>query len=346
MKTFTPLALVGFLVLLASPTIAQNLIAVQNGGTPTFYEKLEDAISNAVAKDTIYIPGGVFQNIPENTLTINKELHLIGAGHHPDSTSVTNPTYIMANIVVVSGASKSSFEGFYLTDFSFIAGSSALDEDVDEIIISRCNIGELRLSRYSTSWNVHENIIRGIVMGYSISSSSPYAQNNLFSNNIFGEIIILFGIGNQFRNNIFLANKYLYAFESCFFENNIFFTFNNSSNGVFPLCTFNNNLFIPSFSLLDNEFGSNNISNQNQESIFVNLPYTTFNYAYDYHLQPSSPGKNAGTDGTDIGIYGGLYPWKVGSVPTNPHIQFKQVSGTTDSNGNLHVKIKVAAQDY
>ena len=68
-------------------------------------------------------------------------------------------------------------------------------------------------------------------------------------------------------------------------------------------------------------------------------------YTYNLHLRPNSPLHNAGTDGTDIGIYGGLFPWKEGSVPFNPHIQTKTIGNITDGNGNLQINIKVKAQD-
>ena len=38
----------------------QDLIAVQNGGTPSFYEDLQLAITIAQAGDTLYLPGGSF----------------------------------------------------------------------------------------------------------------------------------------------------------------------------------------------------------------------------------------------------------------------------------------------
>jgi len=111
--------------------------------------------------------------------------------------------------------------------------------------------------------------------------------------------------------------------------------------------TAKNNLFVE-HNPLPNEttnVGSNNIVGQEQSSIFINQEGNTFNYTHDYHLQTSSPGKNAGTDGTDVGIYGGIYPWKEGSIPFNPHFQQVQVSPKTDANGNLNVNIKVEAQE-
>jgi len=90
--------------------------------------------------------------------------------------------------------------------------------------------------------------------------------------------------------------------------------------------------------------GINNIVNQTQSTIFVNQSGNSFSYDDDYHLQSTCPGKNAGRDGTDIGIYGGASPWKEGSIPFNPHIQTLNISPVTNSSGNLNVNIQVEAQ--
>ena len=39
---------------------SQNLIAVQNGGEPKFYKSLDEAVTNCVNGDTLYLPGGSF----------------------------------------------------------------------------------------------------------------------------------------------------------------------------------------------------------------------------------------------------------------------------------------------
>ena len=69
-------------------------------------------------------------------------------------------------------------------------------------------------------------------------------------------------------------------------------------------------------------------------------------YRENFNLPSNSPYKNAGADGTDIGIYGGAFPWKEGSVPFNPHYQTIKIDPKTDpATGNLKVEIKVKAQD-
>lgn len=340
MKKIISTILISALIVLAIKTKAQTLIAVQNGSIPKFYSILQDAITNALNKDTIYIPGGAY-SFTNSKITIDKELHLIGTGHYADST-IVSITQLNASIYLIAGASNSSFEGFNLNG-DFITGTTTADEDVDNIIISRCNCFSIRLSQLSTNWLVRENVVKGTVQGRNVSSTT-YAQSNLFSNNIFESTLIYFGINNIFRNNIFLygAVPLLTNIDGCTFHNNII---TNSSYSNITSSIFDNNLFFSTFTFPSGCIGNNNIYSQTREATFINQTGNTYSYAHDYHLKSISPGKGAGRDGSDIGIYGGVYSWKEGSVPANPHFQRVQIAPKTDNTGNLNVKIKVAAQD-
>ncbi|MDR0506901.1 MAG: hypothetical protein LBH32_08835, partial [Dysgonamonadaceae bacterium] len=81
------------------------------------------------------------------------------------------------------------------------------------------------------------------------------------------------------------------------------------------------------------------IINQSYANTFVNGD------SYDYHLQPTSAGKNAGTDGTDVGIYGTAFPFKESKLPSIPHFTVKNISTETNAEGKLPVYIKIEAQD-
>lgn len=336
--------LIVLFVLLSGGTNAQNLIAIQNGGTPTFYLQLDSAIVHSQNGDTIYIPGGTWWTISQ---PINKRLHVIGVGHNPDSTVATGTTKITGNISLVSGASNGSLSGLYL------AGDILTTGNIVNFSIFRCNLGSYNLTPGSTNWSFIENVIRG-----GCGASQPGASNCFFSNNLIngGSWSESYGfISSVFKNNILLSQGQCYPYSGCnypikasssAFENNIFISTQMSCQGI-SNSSLNNNLFVQLDPLPNCSecWGSNNIVNQSQSSIFINQTGNTFNYSHDYHLQSSSPGKNAGTDGTDIGIYGGSFPWKTGSIPFNPHIQYKYIDGATDPNGNLNVNIKVAAQD-
>lgn len=315
------------LLVINNGIFAQNLIAVQNGSAPVFYQQVDSAIINSQDGDTLYIPGGSWNiNTP-----INKRLHIIGVGHHPDSTSATFPTTLNGNILLVSGADHGSLTGIFIN--GSIYGTY---EPVNSYAIPRCRISD-QIGSYG-SWNnfsFTENVINQLT--YTGESSI----NCSFLNNI-----IIYGLNDFnnsiFKNNILLCANTIHSNQYSHFENNIFF----ASPGSIENSVFRNNLFRTAFTFpFNTNVGSNNIVGQGQSSIFVNQEGFTFNYAHDYHLQASCPGINAGTDGTDIGIYGGVFSWKEGSIPFNPHFQSVNISPTTDPSGNLNVNIKVAAQD-
>ena len=110
-------------------------------------------------------------------------------------------------------------------------------------------------------------------------------------------------------------------------ENNIFYAaYPTGGSG----CAFTKNIgyMCPDMPGTGN-IGSGNMNSTNP--LFVNFPLlgAAFSWSYDFHLQATSPGKNAGTDGTDIGIYGGMLPLEPG---TNPH--FPQMMTLTLPSGS------------
>ncbi|NVN97082.1 hypothetical protein HXX01_02505 [Candidatus Nomurabacteria bacterium] len=325
---------------------SQNLIAVQNNNAPSFYTQLDSAIVYAQNGDTIYLPGGTYLLSAQ----IAKCLHIIGVGINIDSSLATGITRINGPLSLQNEfeASNGSISGVYLV------GEIYSGNRISNYSVRRCRIGGLRMASNVTnansSWIFSENIIQGIM-----EISAPGASNCLFSNNIIDAISINTDNGfvsSIFKNNIFLLEGYCgwgfcnlpISASGSNFENNIFLSSQITTQHIYN-SSMNNNLFVENFAISGEQiWGSNNIVDQPQTSIFMNQSGNNFDFHHDYHLQSSSPGKNAGKDGTDIGIYGGAFPWKAGSVPPNPHTQFENVSGV-DEAGNIHVNIKVAAQD-
>jgi len=325
-------------------TQSQNLIAVQNNTTPVFYTNLDSAIVYAVDGDTVFLPGG---NFPLSNTTIDKLLHIIGVGHHPDSSVSTNPTNIIllggSGIKLVTGAGGGSLIGLrlYGSNPGIQFGTSSANADVSNFRIGYCYVGEIGMGYSGT----HSNLFFCNIIGGSSGNTSNlgYYYNNIIT----GPVSI--GNGSIFKNNIIICDYSYHVYGTSYstFENNIFKT-NGSyfviyTNNYFNI--FRNNLFTDNISFpYGNNSGSNNIIGQIPASIFVNQSGGSYSYTQDYHLQSTCPGKNAGRDGTDIGIYGGAYPWKEGSIPFNPHYQKVVVSPTTNSAGNLNVNIQVEAQ--
>lgn len=81
---------------------------------------------------------------------------------------------------------------------------------------------------------------------------------------------------------------------------------------------------------------------------FSYLEYDSrYDHANDYTLQPDSPAKNAGTDGTDIGVTGGSMPFFSLQGGTSPIPQILTVdvqNASVPKGGVLEVKVKAHVQ--
>jgi hypothetical protein len=87
----------------------------------------------------------------------------------------------------------------------------------------------------------------------------------------------------------------------------------------------------------------NNILGVPQQDIFVNQQGNSFSFSHDYNLQ--DPSLYLGTDGTEMGVFGGIFPVKPKYVPINPHIINKNIAPTTNNQGELEIQIQVAGQN-
>lgn len=322
---------------------AQKTVAVLSGSTWSFYDDFSPALRAAPAGSTIYLPGGTFDLGGSDT--INKPLTIIGVGFRTDSTLATGKTTLIGILYFATGGNNVNLIGFEL--------SSVINplNDIENVYIQRCKVnGNIDLEVDSKRINnivISECVLLGIILG---NGDDAVINNIVVENSILEKLYFI--NGGIFRNNIFNnTNNVLVECDYSEFYNNVFLSGNtaisctscNNSN----YCTFVNNLFVTGYSQSAGLGSPLFISNITGASfgIFENVQGYGYSQAYDYRLKSSSPGKNAGTDGTDIGIYGGAYPYKDGAVPPNPHISTKAISPTSAANGTLPVNIKVVAQD-
>lgn len=333
-----------FLYLIITGVNAQSVVILNHNGTSTPYygnNGFTDAYNASTDGDTIYLPGR-FYNPPSD---ISKSIAIFGAGHYPDSSAATNRTYINSGITISENADSIRIEGLYING----ALNFSSNQSVNYATIKRNYInGSLNFNgdkSVATSYFafINENVINGDI--YCGNATQATIANNIILN------ILNTAENCVFTNNVILGCPYWgwpnynyplgYSLSNCLIENNIF-----SCTGVLLNCnnnTYTNNIFThtPSFGA---NISTNNFFNVAYNSIFINAPSTTFDYTYNFHLQ--NPATYLGTDGNEVGLYGGLYgPYKEGAIPVNPHIQSKTIAPTTDTNGNLNVNIKVAAQE-
>lgn len=345
MKTRFTLTFVASL-LIFSMAAAQTSIAVQSGDQVSFYTTLSAAVAAAQDGDAVYLPGGSYTI---GNITIDKSLTIAGVGHYPGFSQATGITYLHGNINLLQGADSSFLTGFYLTG-EIRLGTTAENQQVNHLNITRCNVNSIWLSHdylagsitTSHTINITENVIRGNFGGGN-------AQYVLISKNIICDRVIHFNGNVIFNNNIFLMNALSYYpmlvnIQAALFNNNIFLSSNFVIGSGLSSTGFFNNIFVNNFEIPNYSYGSGNIVNVPQASIFQNQSGYSFSYDHDYHLKAESVGIGAGNDGFDIGIYGTSIPYKEGAVPFIPHIATQLVSPETNNQGQIEVNINVEAQ--
>jgi hypothetical protein len=333
------------ILILATAALGLNVnaqkVALHSGGNVSIFNgttALVDAYNQSVNGDTIYLPGGGFTA----PTTINKKLTIYGAGHYVDSTQATGKTFWNGALNFGVDADQFTIEGVEITSHVTFPYNGV----VNNVTIARCKInGGISITgTFATPSNnllLYNNVITQNI-------DFENAQNALVVNNIIGQAV-RYSKGNSFLNNVFIARDpggYYRHFDACdnnMIYNNVFYLeahYGESGNNN----DFRNNLYTTATpGLGTNPTSIGNYFSVSETAIFVNVSSSTFSYTANYHLQ--SPATYLGTDGSEIGIYGGIYnPYKEGAVPSNPHIQFQNIAPST-TNGLLNVQIKAAAQE-
>lgn len=331
--------LASVLVLFAIQLVAQQRVALHSNGTTTIFggaTPFVSAYDAAQPGDTLYLPGNSLTVPP----VINKQLTIYGAGHYPDSTQATNKTLLSSALTISENA-----DSLFLEGVEVIGGISfTTNHKVDYVVISRSKFDFLTYGG-SQATPCEYNTIKECVIDdhvYLDNAQSCLVTNSIIKGRIHN------GNNNAISNNIlqYDASYYYYTLnnvDNTTISNNIFLKANASVHSSCQSSTFSNNVFSGEFSAGANLF-IDNYFNVDLTGMFVDMGSNLFDYAYDYHL--TDPGSFPGTDNTQVGVYGGFFPYKTSSVPSNPHISYKNISSSTNASGLLDVEIHVQAQQH
>jgi len=346
MKTIKLSLLIATIIASSIALKAQRTVSLHKSTGDTIFSGVNafvDAYNAASNGDTIYLPGGSFAS----PSLFNKEIYVIGAGHHPDSTMHTNITMISTSFLLGELSDYSVFEGIcFGADLQVGNNTSA-----SYITFRRCkfNSSVNYHQTINTNFSINNNFIECIFIE---NLYIPNLSNSSFQNCIVEKTIIS-STSNSFKNSIFLQNT----------TNHLNYVFSQISYNTISNCIFisqmpvNLLVYSPGGNMFYNNiftdtnvyFGPNHSQNNNyfgiaDSTIFVNQTGYTFSYSHNYNL--NNPTLFIGNDQTQVGIYGGQFPFKTASLPINPHISFKSISNQTNQNGELNVNIKVNAQTY
>lgn len=332
MKTNFLLSLL-VLVLFGTRVMAQSsLLATLNheGTISTFYgaTALQKAHAAAVNGDVITLSSGTFLSVD-----ITKAVTLRGAGMVLDAATQTEPT-VLANgfkiIIADDVTERLTIEGVYsnqMVNIVKLKNAMFLKNRMRDIYISG--------NGYGTDLTFIHCRIAYRYSGNDNSNNSATFQNCIVSG--------LYGVNYIFHNSIIRGESnggnislcYNSEFKNCIIANGL-------SNGAPTNSTFYNNLFIGAEA---NELASipnstNVIVNRDDDKIKNLITYSDDN---DYKLTDEAKAIMKGTDGTEVGLYGGSLPYD--PTPTNPQISKFNVAAKTTADGKLSVDIEVKSAE-
>lgn len=286
-------------ILLSAWQAQATILTVSNfANHPAQYTAVQTAINDAAIGDTILITGSTTNY---GDINITQQLTIIGAGHNNGG-----PSSQVNTIRFYPGSSNSTLVGL-------LCGTINLNFTVavQGLRIERCRITGL-IYPLQPSFTTNDLIIRNCVFN-SLSLSQTASSNVQIANNIISGSITAYNATNMIvSHNLFVnatTGSALDQFSSSVISDNIFWG-RTPVSATMNYCTFNNNITFQTTNDVI-PFGTNTGSNNQvgADPLFVNTPSRTGSLAFDYHLQAGSVGHNAASDGTDIGVFGGAFPF-------------------------------------
>jgi hypothetical protein len=358
MKHLLNLLTLAIFLMASMQSSATILVANNNTTSPGQYATLQSAIDAATDGDTIHVePSNFiydFNNFNGN-INLNKSLTLIGIGNEPNKDI---PYASSLSQIRMSGTACSlgaTFIGLKMGGISMACG-----QPIYNLHISHCDfstIGGTYESNCFAPTGYFNTVIEHSIIGNTNFTGFSSGDNILFNN------VVFYGYQHNLsagQSNVIVKNSLFLYFTTgdiqgttVTFENNIFYKVgpNLTNNPGLTNCVFNNNLFYQNYNddpIYGSNTGADNIISQ--DPLFENyVNGTAYSSAYNFRLQELSPGHNAGTDGQDIGLYGGNNVWsETGEHPTIPVVREMNIENSVvPSQGTItvHVKSTVAKTD-
>jgi hypothetical protein len=320
-KKCTNLTLIFLLVTRTS--LATVHIVNNNSNAPSgHYPTIAAAQAAASSNDTIYVVGSPKSYDGGGGSFYNKPLTYIGAGYKPQK-DFNYPSTIIG-FFFIEGNGDCKIFGFNITA-GIYTNTASFPVSGNNLEIAYNTFSGHTQIELGSGCNLHDNIIYvGFDTYLWILGSNNRIHNNIFSTSKNYNANILTKrpphTNNKIYNNLFLSASSAYVFKSIEgFEvaNNIFYGYSiaDTTSHTVPInCNFNNNIVYNTgnnFVLFGNNYSSSGINYIGTSPLFVNpTPNFTFDFPpFDFRLQAGSVGHNGGTDGKDIGPFGGLNPF-------------------------------------
>ena len=328
---------------------AQSQLATlfRDGDVKTFYgiSALRDAHSNAEHGDVITLSSGTF-----NSVDITKAITLRGAGMQYDSIAKTEPTILTGDFTLAI-PNDSTLQGYSL----MMEGIDFQDDiNLKNVIYNaqfvKCGIEGLGngSSNYSSTL-VNASLINCYILSLFIGPKGSVAAINSFIYNYFQRCSSsdLASTSSEFQNCVLNLSDYpaYSTFRNCIIKctkSQSKIPYTSKAYGCIAFNSFEN-----SNPFSDNSFNTyiSELGDAAEALIFKTWDGVWYNNSIDGNLELTDAAKNKylGTDGTQVGIYGGSIPFT--ARPSNPQITKLNVASKSTADGKLSVDIEVKAAE-
>ena len=301
--------------------------------------------------DVINLSSGKF-----NAPTINKACIIYGAGFERDEERNLYPTIVDRVIIKPDLVSDDDgnmtnqkgaidglhIEGIYFSGCHFSSNDESAIYEVHNISFKRCYLGKLTFF-------------------YSGMNSCPF--NSKVVNCVIGELVhfpnvVNFGVYNCiieratcaqdiYNKDFIIKNCIIFSTYSygCAYKDNIFISdyidFDTAAETA-SFCSHNIATKKDYFKNIDESRNNNNWDGKTSIGIFGEDIGNKYNSKYTYKLKEGNASLYIGSDGKEVGLYGGEYPFS--KIPSNPQILSKEIDVQTTTEGKLKVNVKIEAQ--
>ena len=311
--------------------LAQNQVAtLQHNDTITgvFYGQnaYSSAYNAAVDGDVITLSSGTFAGI-----NVSKSITIRGAGCVYDSLTHVLPTIIPGDFAIRQN--NVSFEGIW---FNGNVNISDYSTTYSNISFDKCNINTV-LNGYAGYWcprmfcqfsncivkNFASRYFHGTSIVNSVVKFTENVHEDIYNLTSIYNSVIVFADGKPVKNMI--AYNSVIAIDSV----------SSVSN-----CTFFNTIAIQTgvSSLFEGQTTQNVMTADSYSDVFETFD-GTLSYENIYQLKNDIATSFLGHDGTEVGIYGGLMPYK--TRPSYMILKSINVAGQTNENQKLNVEMEL-----
>lgn len=314
----------------ATTTFAQSsLLATlsSNGIITTYYgaDALRNAHADASDGDIITLSSGTFTSIE-----LTKGITLRGAGMEVDATTGSEPTIISGTFYIKmpeETTAKLTIEGIYFNE------TVNVTQKLTGATILKC-----RLRNWSSSSLVENLTMIHCKVANQLSLNKSGSTLSCLNCIIWEPYYYNGGVYGEFTNCIVRKRTFGSYFGNATMKNCVLLCGNaslSSSNTVFNCVAVN----ADSFTIFSTSTNSSNTVVNNYASVFKTCTDSEYSDSENFELTDNAISEYKGTDGTQVGIYGGNMPFN--PVPSNPRITKCDVASKSTADGKLSVDITV-----